>query len=362
MTSSRSSSSRALAAAAALLLACAHRERPLEAPRLRLALLPLENVTGGPAALRELEGALEAALARGGVDVVQGEPVGRFLARHRIRYTAGVDGATAAAARDELEVDALLAPWIQQYDAADPPRVAVTMRVVSAEEEPRLLWIGGVERTGADAPGLLGTGLVHDLPTLQRRALDQLVSALAAHLDGKGPRALACTSALGLGYHRRAPEFDPRRPLTIAVLPLVNRTERRGAGELVGLALARQLAAVPRVGVVEPGIVRDELLKFRVVMPEGPSLDDALVLNATVHADLILSGQVLQWDEGGVGPPRIGFTVTALLGEKRRVVWRSSSYATGEDRFGLFGTNRIRTSSELACQMARDVVQAFLER
>jgi len=364
MTSSRSSSSRrALAALSALLAlaACAHRPAPPpQAPRARLALLPPENATGGVVSLQVFSADLERALAAASIEVVQGDAVREYLARHRIRYTAGIDGESARAAREELGVDGLLATSVEQYDPSDPPRLAVAMRVVSAEDEPRIEWVGGAEVTGGDAPGFLGLGVIHSLPDLERVALRRVARALASFLDGRAARSYPSSPGLGLGWWHRAKGFDTARPLSVVVLPFVNRTSRRGAGEIVALALARELAAVPRLQVIEPGIIRDELLAFRVVMPEGPSLDDALVLNASLRADLIVFGQVFQFEEAGVGPPRVSFSAVALDGPRKRVVWRSSSYATGDDRVIAFDIGRIRTATGLACRMAHAVVDGLV--
>ena len=313
------------------------------------------------ASLQAFSADLERALAAASIEVVEGDAVREYLARHRIRYTAGIDGASARAAREELGVDGLLATSVEQYDLSDPPRLSVAMRVVSAEDQPRIEWVGGAEVTGNDAPGFLGLGIVHGMPDLERVALGRVARTLALFLDGRAARSTPCSPGLGLGWWHRAKTFDTARPLSVVVLPFVNRTSRRGAGEIVAMALARELAAVPRLRVVEPGLVRDELLAFRVVMPEGPSLDDALVLNASLRADLIVFGQVFQFDEAGLEPPRVSFSAVALDGPKKRVVWRSNSYATGDDRVIAFELGKVRTAAGLACRMAHAMVDGLVE-
>ncbi len=363
MTSLASCSSRSVAALAAALLlgACAHRAGAPDSLRARLALFPPENLTGGPAALQSFAASLERALAGAGIEVVLGDAVNQYLARHRIRYTAGIDGPSARAAKEELGVDGLLVTWVEQYETGNPPKLAVTMRVVSAEERPRITWMGAAAAAGDDAPGLLGLGLIESMSKLETKALEGLAGSLASLLDGKGTRSATCRPGLGLGWFHRSLDLDTARRVSVIVLPFVNRTSRRGAGEIVAMGLARQLAAAPSLDVVELGIVRDELLNFRLVMPEGPSLDDVLALNASLRADLVVSGQVLEYYEGLTGAPKIGFAVTVLDGRTRKVVWRSSSHAKGDDRVVFFGLNRISTASELACHMARSVVDRLLE-
>ncbi len=363
MTSSQSSSSRvtALAAAAFLLGSCAHREvAPLEAPRARLALLPPENLTGGAVALKGFAASLERALASAGVEVVAGEAVEQYLHRHRIRYTAGLDGPSAQAAKEELGVDGLLIATVQQYVDGAPPRIAIGMRVVSAEETPHITWIDGVAMTGDDNPGFLALGIVHTLAELEAMALEALSDRLGAFLDHKGPRSVPCPAGGGSAWVHRSPQLDTSKPLSIIVLPLMNRTPRRGAGDIVAMQIARELAAVPGIEVVEPGIVRDELLAFRVVMQEGPSLDDVLAINASLRADLIVAGEVLAYDDGPSGIPKVNFSVLAIDGKTRRVVWRSNSRAQGDDGVFFFGLGSVTTASDLTCRVSRGVVDGFL--
>jgi hypothetical protein len=358
MTSSRSSSSSALLAAAALALAaCAHgAPRPPEPPARRLALFPAENLTGRVQGVKDLNAAVERALAAAGVEVVTGDAVQQFLFRHRIRYTAGIGGSSAAAAKEELGVDGITLTAILQYENGAPPRLAVIMRIVSAEEVPRIQWMGRAAMSGDDNPGFLSMGLVETMPELQRLALEKLTGSLAAFLAGGSERSAVCSPGVGLHWAHRSSELDGRRGASVVVLPFANRTSRRGAGEVVALELVSQLAAVPGVDLIESGMVRDEILSFRMVMPEGPSLDDLFAIEASIPADLFVAGEVLDFVESQTGTPRLGFAVNVLDARTRRVVWRSSSSASGTDRVLLFGLGRESTASELACLASRGVV------
>lgn len=344
---------------AALVVACAHPPaRPLEVARARVALLPPENLSGGPVPLRDVSAAVEAAVARAGVEVVTGDLVQRFLQQHRIRYTGGVGAETAVAARDELGVDALLLTWVEQWAEGGVPHLALAMRLVSAADPPVVEWIDARGAAGDDHPGWFGLGLVGDAPVLLMRTLDGMARSLAAFLDGKAPRADPCRRARDPNWAHRAPDLELRGPLTVLVLPFVNRTDRRGAGEVVALELGRQLLAVPGVKLLEPGLVREELLRYRLIMEEGPSLDDVLALGASLRPDLVIAGQVLEYDERAI--PWLGFSVAALEGRKRRLVWRSSSFGGGDDGVWWFDAGRVSTPQGLACELGRGVVEGLL--
>jgi len=330
----------------------------MEAQRARLAMLPPENLTGAALPLREVTEQVENALARAGIEVVAGEAVERYLHRHRIRYTAGIDGADAAAAREDLGVDGILVTWVEVRGEGPPPRISLAMRVVRAADPAEIVWIDTVALTGDDHPGFLGLGRIGTLRELERMAFDRLGTSLGEFLDGKAPRSSPCGRARSPGRWHRSPDFEKSHPTAIVVLPFANHTSRRGAGEVVALQLARQIMAVPGLQVLEPGVVREELLRHRVIMQEGPSVDDLLVLGATVRPDIVIAGQVLEYDEGSVA--RLGVSVVALDVRARRVIWRSGTQARGTDGVWFFDDGLVALPTELACQISRGVVDRML--
>ncbi len=150
---------------------------------------------------------------------------------------------------------------------------------------------------------------------------------------------------------------DERMVASIAVLPFVNETRRRGAGEVLALEFAWQLANADGFRLVEPGVVRDELLRRRVVMEDGVSLDQARTISVTLDADLVLAGYVFDFDDGGT--PVSNFTAMVIDRKTGRVVWRSTSFDRGNDSEMLFGVGRVSTAALLTCRMAREVVDGM---
>lgn len=376
MTSSTSSSSRRRASAAALVAAavlggagCAHRsaagpppELGLEAgERLRVVVLPVENLSGGPAPLREVQVGLEAALGPR-FERVSAEELEPFLTRHRIRYTGGIDAETARAAREELHAHAVLITTLDVYRPTAPPAIAVAMRLVSTGETPVILWMDTAARAGDESPGLLRLGMVETVKPLQDRILSTLVGSLAEFADGRGAAGPRCGGAWYAPKVRyRSALLDARQQRTVAVLPFLNQTPRRGAGEAVSLEFVRHLVATRRFHVLEPGVVREYLLRARIMIPGGASLETTRLMLGAMSVDLVLSGAVIDFDDGsGTQGPTIRFNATVLDGGSGAVVWHSSSYNRGDDGVFAFGLGRVRTSEELSCRMVGDVVRGVL--
>lgn len=355
----------ALAALVVTLAGCrAHRaaEAAVGAARapFRIALFPAENLTGIPVPIQTIERRIERMAAEAGLDVVTGDRLERFLARHRLRYTGGIDEEAAAAAHEELGVDGVLLSALEAYEELPSPRLALTLRVVSASREARILWMDGTARTGGDAPGLLGLGIIRRYDDLEARELRRLGASLALGLSRSGPAALPCPAERRFRPRivYRSPDFDPGRRLSVAVLPLVNETSQRRAGDLVALELTRQFAAVERLQVLEPGVVRDRLIRYRVIMQGGISVDAARLVLDMLQADLVVTGYVREFAEGA--DPRVNFTILALERGRGLVVWESTSHAAGSNGVWLFGLGQISTASALTCRMAHDTVAQFL--
>jgi TolB-like protein len=365
MISSTSCSSRLLAALlpAGLALALPAATAALEAgnsrPPSRVALLPIDNASGAAAPIRELRDAMEVALARTGVELVSADGLERFLSAHRIRYTGGIDQEDARAAGEELGVDGVLITTLEQY-SEDRPALALSMRLVAATEQANLLWFDGVGRAGDDSPGLLALGVITSMKELQERVLTRLARSLAAAMEGKGPRAPACPD--GRRFTPRTPYRSPLlergKTYSVAVVPFRNLTRRRNAGEILAMEFARQLTGVDSFKVLEPGVVRQQLLRSRIVMEGGISLDQVRTILSTLDADLVLAGDVLEYDDTVV-VPAVNFTATVLDTKSGRILWQSTSYNRGDDRVYFFGLGTISTASALACRMVRSDIEGM---
>ena len=90
-----------------LLSACAGRHEPsgmAEPPpagRSRIAVFPVENLSGSLAPSRETRSLFVARLQAAGFNVLDDASLDRVMTRHRVRYTAGVDREVALALKKE---------------------------------------------------------------------------------------------------------------------------------------------------------------------------------------------------------------------------------------------------------------------
>jgi TolB-like protein len=360
-SSTRRAVALALALALASLAGCRHGPRSAPAPLL-LAVFPVQNAAGGAAPIRALSDALERAIASLEIATVPRPELEALLARHRLRFTGGVDRAMARVLRDELNVDAVLIPTLELHGAEAPPRVAMAVRLVKVSERPVVLWADVVERSGADSPGLLGIGLVTRIEELERQVIEKVARSVADYVANRsGGQSCGEPGRFEPRRAFRAPVLDDVGRRSVAVLPFANDTTRRGAGEVLVGQFVAELARSGAFEVLDPGVVREELLAHRLVLEGGVSVDRAMTILELLQADLVLSGdvQVHVAPPGGL-PPHIEFTSYVIDGETAELVWSSSSSGDGNEGVFFFGAGRVYTSSALSCRMVRGVVDQLV--
>jgi hypothetical protein len=360
-----------LACVCLVLSACASQRDAMTAngsartERGRIAIFPLENLSGRVAPSPEIRALLVARLQAGGFAVLDDDSLDQVMTRHRVRYTAGLDRGLAAALKREAGVEAILIPSLELYDETPFPKVAMFSRLISTGDNPAVLWIDGVGMAGDDSPGLLGLGLVEDPRVLLARAVDALVGSLVRTGSDAG-QGLAGNGGVRKFRPKivyRSDLLDPDKKYSVAVAPFFNKTDRKYAGEIIALHMIRNLMAFQNIAIVEPGIVRQELLRFRIIMSDGVSLPETETILNAVNADLVLNGEVLDYRDyrGSDGVAKVDFSVLFIERETRQVVYSSYSQNQGNDGVLLFDWGRVNTAHAMASQMARAIGQKMLQ-
>jgi hypothetical protein len=249
---------------------------------------------------------------------------------------------------------------VERWDVSQSPAFAMTSRLVSTEQRPRILWVHGAAASGDDRPGFLDLGVVTDPGVLLERTVGRLADALASSLSGAAVKRAAPQRRFRPRKEFRHPEGLLRStPTRIAVLPFTNGSPRRHAGDLVALHFVHQLALRRELEVVEPGIVRDILLRMRLIPEGGVAFNQTDLLKELLGADLVVTGDVLDYIDG-VGEdqvPVVDFMTQLLDSGRRRVGWSSFHHNTGDDRVWLFGDGRLRTAGALGAAMAQATVE-----
>lgn len=369
-----------------------YRVAPLVARDARYAVLPVENLSDNQAPLAEIQQGLREGLSARGLKLLDNTELQAFMARHRLRHVGGITHDLARKLQDETGVDGVFLTALESWREVPSPRVSLIMRLVSAGERAEIAWIDSVGLTGDDNPGLLGLGLVKDPCRLLARATDRLFDSLETYLREEEsefrypttdaaaqgrltkakllhPGRQTADEALAAKSRRHQPQsfyrasaFVPSARQTVAVVPFLNVNARKHAGELVALHAVKHLHRYANLRVIEPGMVRDTLLSYRMIMQSGPSLAaaDILASESILAADLIVSGKVFDY-QGEVGQSKVDFSWQAIDGSHREVVWSSRSYGAGNDGVYFFDFGLVPSAHGLVNSMMRSALARIEE-
>src|SRR5512135_180584 len=96
---------------------------------MRIAVLPIENLSGKEAPLADIRDAFIRAVASQGVFVLDDDALDQFMTRHRMRYTGGLDSSIAKEFGAEERVEAVLIVSLELYQVGDIPKIALISRL-----------------------------------------------------------------------------------------------------------------------------------------------------------------------------------------------------------------------------------------
>jgi TolB-like protein len=325
----------------------------------KIAVFPIENLSGTAAPLREIRQIFVEGLKKQGIAVLEDDPFEKFMAKHRIRYTGGLDEDTARSFKEEVGTEGVLIISLEFYSETNPPKMSLLSRLVSTADLPAILWMDGVSLAGDDSPGILGVGLIEDPGALREKALKSVLGSLVRYLSTGTERKEVdgAKKKFKPKIAYRSSAFDLNRKYRVAVAPFFNRSERKYAGEILVLHFIRQLKGFENFEVIEPGMVRQELLNSRIIMQDGISLADADALFAGLNADLLVSGRVMDYQDyqGAWGKPKVDFSSMVIERKSREVIWSSDSHNEGDDGVFFFDRGRVNTAHAMASQMVQRV-------
>jgi hypothetical protein len=220
---------------------------------------------------------------------------------------------------------------------------------------PYILWMDSFDLSGDDSPGLFGMGLIDRIGPLQDKAVRQVLASVAGFYADRSALKKKEEATFRPKTAYQIPFLDPDRTQhTVAVMPFLNRSKSSKAGDIIALRFAGQLVKNRAFRVLEPGVVRQKLLNYRVIMPAGVAKEQAEAFFNNLQTDLIFMGKILEYQEGSV---KMEFEMQVYERKSREMVWSSWSHSRGNDAVLLFDWKRVSNAGALASQMAQSIVQ-----
>jgi TolB-like protein len=330
-----------------------------------LAVLPAHNLSATPIPSDTIKKSLIDNLSKRGLQVVTEENLRQFIFKYRMRYVGGITRETAEALKQETGVDGVLITTVGFYNDTPPPKIAIFSRLVSTGPSPEILWMDGVGSAGNDTLGLFELNLIEDPRVLLIKALDYLTTSLVNGLEnwGENRKIHPARQKFQPKFVYRSPQLDSKKKYKIAVVPFLNRGERKHAGEILSLHFINRLVKTANFTVIEPGVVRHTLLRTRIIMEDGVSLPDARAVFARANAQLVLGGKVFDYQDfpGETGKARVDFSAALIDRASLEVVWACKSDNAGDEGVWFFGLGQVNTAHALAAEMVAIAVDTIRE-
>lgn len=351
-----------------------------------IAVLPIDNLSGGEAPLDEIRETLGSSLSAKGFQIMDTDTIEQFRKKNRMRHTGGVSRRLAKAMQEETGAEAFFITSLLEYADTYPPKVSLVSRLVLTGRQPKIFWIDSVGLVGNQSPGLLGLGLIKDPGLLTEKTIDRLSDSLVdyynliyhetdpyweisvkyseSHTDvPMKPSTFQLPSEYMPSFYFRSPIVDIDNQYTIAVIPLLNQSISKNAGRIIALHYIRELFNRTNFTVLEPGLVREELLRFRAIMPAGPSLAlaDLITSEQSLRADLVLSGKVFDL-QNMTDNPKINFSMQVIEGLNRKVVFSSRITGDGEKGVVFFDVGKIYSAHKLLAKMTKTTTRLLSTR
>jgi TolB-like protein len=156
----------------------------------------------------------------------------------------------------------------------------------------------------------------------------------------------------------RSQIIDPGKKYSIAVLPMLDLAGRKNSGIIAQLHYVRELFNLTDFKVIEPGLVREDLLRIRAIMPQGPSLaeTDLITGKELLGVDLVLAGKVFDYQNTSTNP-KVDISVQIIEKYSRQVVFGARIFNTGLDKVFFYNFGREYTAHNLLKEMAKITVQ-----
>jgi hypothetical protein len=331
----------------------------------RIAVLPFLNVSGRIEAPTFIMPLIHTALQERGYEIVKPEALEPFLFRQRVRATEKVRREQLVALGREFGAPLALVGSIDLFaDTPGNPQWGVSGRLL-ATEDGRILWAGATGFTGDDFTGFLGLGTVTFPDRLAALAVDKLLSDFPpAGTPAEVSRETRASRTRKLsGRAFRDPQLDTDPPKRVAVLPLENGTERRGAALIVEDLMVVGLFRAGRFEVADPGEVSRALQTLAIAPYGGIDLESLRRIGDGMGVDAVILGRVEDYNEGlrpGTSTsPSIAVDARMLETKTGRILWMGYQEGRGEEYQIVLEFGKIKSMVPLAMRVIADLAESM---
>ncbi|NOY64319.1 MAG: hypothetical protein GXO97_02815, partial [Nitrospirae bacterium] len=312
-----------------------------EPEKADIVILPFENLSDTPYAVRKVMPFIREYIEGKGMKVLDEISTRAFMVKYRVRQRGGITRELAARLRQEYSVPYIMVGSIVTFkDSSSVPKLGLLGRVVDSSNG-NILWSNYSSATGIDSVGFLGLGRITDIDRLIPVVLERFFSSLS-------PEIL---------------KNKKDNKIRIAVLPFRNATNIRGAGKVAAYLFIDELFRVPGIQPLEFGDVREEAISLNMREIGELSYKSIEELSKEMNIDMILLGTVEEFMPGSVGslPPKVLIASKVIDTRSKRLLWLDDEELSGDDEIKILDIGKLRTVDMVADEAIRKIIKRMEE-
>lgn len=309
---------------------------PGEGGNGRIAFFPFENFSGNEDALTKTVPPLQAYLAGRGIQAVDESRVQGLLLKERIRFSGYVPRELGSLMGRELGVSAVLTGCVVTFSESENPSLAILARLIDAPTG-QILWAQYASATGDDFTTILGLGRIQTMDELLPRVIERLFA----------------------NFSMTPPQKLKEATYTVAVMPFLNKGEKRDAGSIAMYMFLAELLKNPRFIPVEYGNVRNSIVDHRVRSKGELDFENMKALSESLGIDGFLVGTVERYPKEAIPtvPPEVSLTSRLIDARGNRIVWYDSYQMNGDRPITIFDWGKLRAVDMVAYRVVSKLVE-----
>src|SRR4030042_4729880 len=304
--------------------------------KIKIAILPFENLTDNSDALTYVIPALKSQLEGKGVEIVDEDILNKFLLKERVRSTGYISKELAQKIGKELNVKAIFVGSINSLRPGENPRVGLSARLINSTDG-SIIWANHASATGDDFTTILGLGTVKTIDKLTLLIVDRLFASFSIS----------------------PPQKENELTNRIAVMPFQNSSKHKDAGIIATYMFLVELFRDKICEPVEYGETRRLIVDLRIKQKGEIDYKVLEGLLKSLDVDGILVGTVELYSDGmdTSTTPEGAINARLIDVRKNKILWYDGYQLNGNEKVIVFDWGRIRSVDNVAYKVVQKLIE-----
>ncbi len=300
----------------------------------KIVILPFENMSEDPNALRYLMPLIREHLQDKRFELTDEMSVRNFLIKERVRATGYVLPAIAKKIGNELGSGGILLGSVNHFSSGDNPQIAISARLI--DNEGNIIWANYISITGEDFLKILGIGAIRDSKKLVSKAVERLFSTFSIYSNK-----------------------DIESAYKIAVMPFYNKGRKIGAGKIVNYMFISELHKSRNYVPVEFGSLRNTLMDLKFFTKDELDYEKIAAISDNLNVDGIIIGTIDVYPRDESDSPSLEVEINARLinARKKRLLWSDTYKMNSDSEIYVFDWGKKRSSDQVAYGIVSKMVK-----